>query len=234
MLSRTPLTGAQSAPPRGGLCSPHSAQSQLARACAVGLVTFPPPAAPLPTKKGKRTAAARPRDKRLGEGDCPTPDTSQKARRPSPKATSSHPDGAQCEPAGARAVGLVTGPHARTPCAPGIKGSVPQPPAPTADGRGRESVQSSGYHSTPPGNGKGDARTAPPPPPTTRRARPQQEAQRGMNCLERLYQRPARGPREGRTPKSNRRWGDGTTGRCACTQTEDGDAACTKRAIGPS
>ena len=209
---RTPLMKAQGTSSRRPCAAPAARKASSQERALLGWLRSPTPAAPWPTKKGQRTAAARPKDRRSGEGDCPTPDTPHKATRHSPKATSSCPHGAQCQPPRACAVGLITGPHARTPCASRTKGSVPQPPAQTTDSRGRGSVESPGYHSTPPGNGKGDTMTElPPPQPTTGRARPEQEAQRGTNRLERLHQRPTRGPREGRTPKGNKRWGDATT-----------------------
>ena len=49
---RTPHTQARGAPPGAPSYGPHSAQSQLARAHAVGLVTGPPPAPPTPAANG--------------------------------------------------------------------------------------------------------------------------------------------------------------------------------------
>ena len=50
--ARTPHIRARGAPLGVPSCCPHSAQSQLARARAVGLVTNPKPAPPVPTASG--------------------------------------------------------------------------------------------------------------------------------------------------------------------------------------
>ena len=103
-------------PPRAPSCCPHSAQSQLARARAVGLVTGPHARIPRthsqwvvgPGRTPERTGgrgweSARPR----------TPHTQAGGAFPGrPRAG---PHSAQSQLARARAVGLVTGPHARTP-----------------------------------------------------------------------------------------------------------------------
>ena len=103
-------------PPRAPACRPHSAQSQLARARTVGLLTGPHACIPrahshwvvgpgrTPERmSGRRWESARPR----------TPHT--QARGTSPRAPSCSPHSAESQLARARAVGLVTGPHARTP-----------------------------------------------------------------------------------------------------------------------
>ena len=72
---RRPHTQARGAPPRVPTCRPHSAQNQLARACAVGLVTGPhtrTPPHPQPVGSGPRPHARA--DERSGVGECPTPD----------------------------------------------------------------------------------------------------------------------------------------------------------------
>ena len=114
--SRTPHTQAGGAFPGRPRAGPHSAQSQLPRARAVGLVTGPhartprthsqwvvgPGGTPEQTR-GRGWESARPR----------TPHT--QARGVPPRAPPCRPESAQSQPARARAVGLVTGPHARTP-----------------------------------------------------------------------------------------------------------------------
>ena len=103
-------------PPRAPSCRPHSAQSQLARARAVGLVTGPHARTPRthsqwvvgPGRTPERTGgqgleSARPR----------TPHT--QARGAPPRAPSCRPHSAQSQLVRERAVGFVTAPHARTP-----------------------------------------------------------------------------------------------------------------------
>ena len=67
-----------------------------------------------PRHPTRRHKAACPSDGRLGEGECPTPDTPHRGTRHPPRATSSRFCGAQHKPTRACAVGLVTGPNART------------------------------------------------------------------------------------------------------------------------
>ena len=103
-------------PPLASSCRPHSAQSRLARARAVGLVTGPHARTPrihsqwvvgpgrMPeSTRGRGWESARPR----------TPHT--QARGTPPRAPSCRPHSAQSQLARARAVGFVTGPRARTP-----------------------------------------------------------------------------------------------------------------------
>ena len=103
-------------PPRAPSCRPHSAQSQLARARPVGLVTGPHARTPRthsqwvvgPGRTPERTSgwgweSARPR----------TPDT--QARGAPPGYPHAAPTAAQSQLARPRAVGLVTGPHAHAP-----------------------------------------------------------------------------------------------------------------------
>ena len=106
-------------PPRAPSCRPHSAQSQLARARAVGLVTGPHARTPRthrqwvvgPGRTPERTSgrgweSARPRTPRTWARGAPPrhPHAAPTARQAS----------AQGQLARARAVGVVTGPRART------------------------------------------------------------------------------------------------------------------------
>ena len=113
---RTPHTQARGAPPQAPSGRPRSAQSQLARARAVGLVTGPDargPHHPQPVGRGPRPNALK--DGRSGLGERPTPDAPDTGKRRPPRAPSCHPHKAQSQLTRARAVGLVTGPHAHTP-----------------------------------------------------------------------------------------------------------------------
>ena len=102
--------------PRAPSCRPHSAQSQLARARAVGLVTGPQTRTTR-TNSQWVVGNGRPPERTSCPGwvsarplDAPHP-----GRRRPPLAPSFCPHSAQSQLARARAVGLVTGPHARTP-----------------------------------------------------------------------------------------------------------------------
>ena len=103
--------------PRAPSCHPHSAQSQLARLRAVGLVTGPHarnPPHPQPVGSGPRRHART--DERSGVGERPSPDAPHPRKERPPLAPSCRPRSAQSQLARVRAVGLVTGSHARTPC----------------------------------------------------------------------------------------------------------------------
>ena len=186
---RAPVPGRptprQNVPPRAPSCRPHSAQSQLARACAVMLGTgsrartpcthshwvvgpgltpeqtsgrgwesarprtphtqaggappgtlMPRPERAKPVRKSARCgigdgspcqhpphpqpvgSGPRPharKDEWSGVGERPTPDAKHPGRRRPPRAPSCRPHSAQRQLARARAVGLLTGPRARTP-----------------------------------------------------------------------------------------------------------------------
>ena len=103
-------------PPRAPSCRPHSAQSQRTRARAVGWVTGPHARTPRihsqwvvgPRRTTEKTSgqgwgSARPRTSHTQAGGAP------------PGPPSCRPHSAQSQHARVRAVGLMTGPHARTP-----------------------------------------------------------------------------------------------------------------------
>ena len=103
-------------PLRAPSCRPHRAQSQPARARAVGLMTGPHARTPRtrsqwvvgPGRTPERTSgrgreSAHPRTPRTQAGGAP------------PWAPTCCPHSAQSQLARSRAVGLLTGPHARTP-----------------------------------------------------------------------------------------------------------------------
>ena len=73
----------------------------------------PHPPHPQPVGSGPRPHARK--DEWLGVGERPTPDAPHPGKRRPPRAPSCCPQNAQSQLARARAVGLVTGPHAWTP-----------------------------------------------------------------------------------------------------------------------
>ena len=128
--------------PRAPSCRPNSAQSLLARARALGLVTGPHACIlshPQPVGSGPRQPAKRAGSRGWQSARPRTPHT--QARGPPPRALSCHPHSAQSQLAGARAVGLVTGPHARSPPHPQPVGSGPRQPAQRAGSEGWESAR---------------------------------------------------------------------------------------------
>ena len=229
---RTPHTQAGGAPPRAPSCRPHSAQSQLERARAVGLVTGPharSPRRPQPVGSGARQPAqragsrgwesARPRTPhtqaggappgtlmpprqrakparksvRCGVGDgsprprpprtrsqwvvgpgsppsgwavgggrAPDPGRPTPRQEAPPRAPSCQPPSAQSQLARARAVGFLTGPHARNPPHPPPVGSGPRQPAQRAGSRGWESAPPRTPHTQAEGPPPGRPRAAPP------------------------------------------------------------------------
>ena len=67
-------------PPPGAIYCPQIAQRQLAGACAVRLVRSPHAGPPAPKERGQGAPVARPKDGRLREQECPSPDTPQHHR----------------------------------------------------------------------------------------------------------------------------------------------------------
>ena len=129
-------------------------------------------------------------------GERPTPDAPHPGKRRTPRAPSCRPHSAQSQLARVRAVGLVTGPHARTPPHPQPVGSGPRQPAQRAGSRGWESARPRTPHTkargAPPGHphaapttrkrvrcGVGDGSSRPHPPhPQPVGSGPRQPAQR--------------------------------------------------------
>ena len=178
-------------------CRPHSAQSQLARACAVGLVTGPHPLTPphpQPVGSGPWWPAQRAGSRRWDSARPRTPHT--QAGGAPPRAPSCRPHSAQSQHASARAVGLVMGPHARTPPHPQPVGSGPRQLAQKAGSRGWESAPARTPHTRARGAPPGHPHAAPaarksarygvgdgspglhPPAPTAKSSGPRQPAQR--------------------------------------------------------
>ena len=140
--------------------------------CGAG-AGFPRPHRPHPGHTGRGTLAARSRGRAAGGGTAPdTRRPSQWWKAPPLGTPFRHPHSEQRQPARARAVGPVLGPHARTDRTRDTRVTEPRPPAPE-DGRPGE-----GQRLTPdaPHNGG-----RPPPPGTAthhpRGARPPQEMQ---------------------------------------------------------
>ena len=73
----------------------------------------PHPPHPQPVGSGPRPHARK--DEWLGAGERPTPDAPHPGKRRPPQATTCRPHSAQSQLASADAVGLLMGPHARTP-----------------------------------------------------------------------------------------------------------------------
>ena len=100
------------APPQGPSSRPHSAQSQFARARAVGLVTGPPrpqPPHPQPVGSGPRPHAPGTSARAWESAQARKPHT-QASDAPC-QALSCRPESTQSQITRARAEGLVTGPH---------------------------------------------------------------------------------------------------------------------------
>ena len=109
-----PHLGRSPPPPRAPSSQPHSAQSQLTRARAVGLLTGPH--ARIPFNRSHLMLGPGCTPQRTGGrwgGERPTPDTPHPGKTRPPQASSCRPHSAQGQLARARAVGLVTGPQAR-------------------------------------------------------------------------------------------------------------------------
>ena len=100
-------------PPRTPSCRSRSAQSQLTRSRAVGLLTGP--GTHTPRTHSHWVPDARPKNGRSGVGERPTPDAAHPGKRHPPKAPSCRPRSARSQLARPRAVGLGTGPHAHPP-----------------------------------------------------------------------------------------------------------------------
>ena len=139
---RTPHTQAGGAPPRARSCRPHSAQSQLERMRAVGLVTGPyarTPPHPQPVGSGPRQPAQRAGSRGWESAGPRTPHT-QAGGAPPPGGLVPPPQRAKPARKSARC-GVGDGSHARTPPHPQSVGSGPRQPAQRAGKRGRESAR---------------------------------------------------------------------------------------------
>ena len=107
----------QGAPPPDALVPPPQRAKPACKSarCGVGDGSpCPHPPHPQPVGSGPQPHART--DERSGPGERPPPDAPHPGNRRPPRAPSCRPHSAQSQLARARAVGLVTGPHARTPC----------------------------------------------------------------------------------------------------------------------
>ena len=155
-------------PPQAPSCRLHSAQTQLARARAVGLV-MGPNARTFRTQSQWVVGPGSPaRGQAVGGGRAPDPGRPTTRQEAPPPGTLMPPQ----QRARARAVGLVTGPQPRTPPQPQPVGSGPRQPAQRAGSRGRESARPRTLHTKAGGAPPGRRRAAP----TARKASSQERA----------------------------------------------------------
>ena len=109
-------TPRQEAPPPGTLMPPpqRAKPARKSARCGVGDGSQRPHHPhPQPVGSGPRPHART--DERSGVGERPSPDAPHSGKRRPPRAPFRRPHSAQSQLARARAVGLVTGPHACTP-----------------------------------------------------------------------------------------------------------------------
>ena len=121
-LPRTPHTKAREAPSWAPSCRSHSAQSELARACAVALVTGPHAHNPRTQNEWVAGPGCTPQGRAVGHGTAPYPG------RPTPRQEPAPPRAPSCRPhsAGSQL------PRAR--CGLGDGSPHPHPPPTTASG----------------------------------------------------------------------------------------------------
>ena len=165
------VTSRNEAPPRpqGALCHPDSAQCQLARACAQGLVTGLHTHILRPQGNGQWAALDAPQGWVVGGERVLNPGHPSLSNEPTaPPAPLCRPHSAQSQLTRPCAVGFMTGPHARTTRAHRKRAAGPGPLSQTW-GRG---VPNPGHPS--------QRHEAPPKPvPTVSNARSQERALRG-------------------------------------------------------
>ena len=133
-------------PPRAPSCRPHSAQTQLGRparkSARVGVGDGSPrPQPPHPQSQGSGPRPHARKDEWSGVGERPTSDAPHQGKRRPPGAPSCRRHSAQSQLARARAVGLVTGPHARNPRTHRQWVVGPGRTPERTSGRGREGAQ---------------------------------------------------------------------------------------------
>ena len=200
LTSDTPHNGGRQPPPGTPFRQPHREQRRPARVHAVGPVLGPHAR----TDRARDTRVAEPRlpareVPHPGEGQRLTPDAPHNGGRNPLRGTPlRHPHSEQRRPAGAHAVGLVLGPHARTNRTRDTRVAVPWLPAP------EDGLPGEGQRLTPdaPHN-----RGRPPPPGTAPRhprgSQPPQGIRHGPAPRGAHSPKPGRGePGPGRPPPS--------------------------------
>ena len=165
---QTPHTQARGAPPG----HPHAAPTARKSArCGVGDGSpRPHPPHPQPVGSGPRPHART--DERSGVGERRSPDAPHPGKRRPPRAPSCRPPSAQSQLTRARAVGLVTGPHARTPRTHSQWVVGPGRTPERTRGRGWESARPRTHHTQARGAPPGHPHAAP----TARKASSQERA----------------------------------------------------------
>ena len=167
-----PHPGKMAPPPAALVPPPQRAKpARKSARCGVG-DRSPRPQPPHPQPVGSKPRPHARKDGRSGVGERPTPDAPHLGKGRPPWAPSYRPHSAQSGLARARAVGLVTGPHARSPraCSRWVGGPSRTPQR--TGNRGWESARPRTPHTqaggVPPGG--------PPAAPTARKASSQERA----------------------------------------------------------
>ena len=165
-------TPRQEAPPTSTLVPPpqRAKPARKSARCGVGDGS-PRPHPPHPQPVGSRPRPHARKDEWSGVGERPTPDAPHPGKRRPPRAPCC-PHSAQRQRARARVVGLVTGPHARTPRTHSQWVVNPGRTPERTSGRGWESARSRTPHTQARGAPPGRPRAAP----TARKASSQERA----------------------------------------------------------
>ena len=164
--------------PQAHSCRPHSAQSQLTRARAVGLVTGLHARTPR-THSPRVVGPGRTPERTSGQGW-----ESARARAPLTQARGAYPRAPSCRPYSAPSQRARL---ARKSARGGVGDGSPRPHPPHGERAAPSQV--------------GGNVTGPPPPKQAKRSTgPRQDTRRGTDRVEQPYQRPAPGPREVRMP----------------------------------
>ena len=169
---RTPLHPGKGRPARAPSCRPYSAQIQLARARAVGLVAGHHARSPRTQRQWVSDPAARPKGRVVRGGRAPEPGRPKPRREAPLRAPSCRPHSMQSQLAIARAVGLRMGPHARSPRTHRQWVVGPRRTPEMTSGRGWESARPRTPHTQAKGAPPGHSHVAP----TARKATSQERA----------------------------------------------------------
>ena len=159
-------------PPRAPSCRLHSTQSQLARARAVCWETGPQAHDPHTHSQWVVGPGRTPQGREVERGGSPQPGRPTRRQEAPPQAPWGRHHSAQSQLARARAVGLVTGPNARSPQNPQPVVSGPPMHAPRTGGRAWEGARPRTLHTQARGAFPGRPRAVP----TARKASSQERA----------------------------------------------------------